>query len=375
MISSMRKFILLCVMLCLCWGANAQTQRYHVTGTAEGTVDGDTIYLAVMTGFFQLAPTDTAIVKNGTFAFNGTIDGADMRVAVAMHKGQMIGMTDFILENAPISLQIYPQDSNKKPIVKGGQTQKLYDEVTKEDEDFSKLMDKPYEQANDSTLPQDIRNKAKAQLDSLRKISTNRHFEFIMAHIPSPISDMLLQWYAQDMTETQVNAILNKMTASGIQYQYYKQIMAERRISKATAVGQHYTDIVLKGIDGKTDIQLSAYINKNRYTLLDFWASWCGPCRAEMPNVVKVYKLYHNKGLEVVGVSLDNNREAWVKAISTLKMPWPQMSDLKGWKSTAAAAYNIRAIPANVLIDNKGNIIAKDLRGEELLKKMEELMK
>lgn len=375
MISSMRKFILLCVMLCLCWGANAQTQRYHVTGTAEGTVDGDTIYLAVMTGFFQLAPTDTAIVKNGAFAFNGTIDGADMRVAVAMHKGQMIGMTDFILENAPISLQIYPQDSNKKPFVKGGQTQKLYDEVTKEDEDFSKLMDKPYEQANDSTLPQDIRNKAKAQLDSLRKISTNRHFEFIMAHIPSPISDMLLQWYAQDMTETQVNAILNKMTASGIQYQYYKQIMAERRISKATAVGQHYTDIVLKGIDGKTDIQLSAYINKNRYTLLDFWASWCGPCRAEMPNVVKVYKLYHNKGLEVVGVSLDNNREAWVKAISTLKMPWPQMSDLKGWKSTAAAAYNIRAIPANVLIDNKGNIIAKDLRGEELLKKMEELMK
>lgn len=371
----MRKFILLCVMICLCWGANAQTQRYHVTGTAEGTVDGDTIYLAVMTGFFQLAPTDTAIVKNGAFAFYGTIDGADMRVAVAMHKGQMIGMTDFILENAPISLQIYPQDSNKKPIVKGGQTQKLYDEVTKEDEDFSKLMDKPYEQANDSTLPQDIRNKAKAQLDSLRKISTNRHFEFIMAHIPSPISDMLLQWYAQDMTEKQVNAILNKMTASGIQYQYYKQIMAERRISKATAVGQHYTDIVLKGIDGKTDIQLSAYINKNRYTLLDFWASWCGPCRAEMPNVVKVYKLYHNKGLEVVGVSLDNNHEAWVKAISTLKMPWPQMSDLKGWKSTAAAAYNIRAIPANVLIDNKGNIIAKDLRGEELLKKMEELMK
>ena len=375
MISSMRKFILLCVMICLCWGANAQTQRYHVTGTAEGTVDDDTIYLAVMTGFFQLAPTDTAIVKNGAFTFNGTIDGADMRVAVAMHKGQMIGMTDFILENAPISLQIYPQDSNKKPIVKGGQTQKLYDEVTKEDEDFSKLMDKPYEQANDSTLPQDIRNKAKAQLDSLRKISTNRHFEFIMAHIPSPISDMLLQWYAQDMTETQVNAILNKMTASSIQYQYYKQIMAERRISKATAVGQHYTDIVLKGIDGKTDIQLSAYINKNQYTLLDFWASWCGPCRAEMPNVVKVYNQYHSKGLEVVGVSLDNNHEAWVKAIKTLKMPWPQMSDLKGWQSAAAAAYNIRAIPANVLIDNKGNIIAKDLRGEELQKRIEELMK
>ena len=375
MISSMRKFFLLCLALCLCWSTSAQTQRYHVTGTAEGTEDGDTIYLAVMTGFFSLEPTDTTIVRNGGFSFDGTIDGADMRVAVAMHKGQMVGMTDFILENTPISLQIFPQDSNKKPVVKGGQTQKLYDEVTKEDDDFSKLMDKPYEQANDSTLPQDVRNRAQAQLDSLRKVSATRHYDYIMAHIPSPISDMLLQWYAQDMTEAQVNSILDKMTTSSVQYQYYKQMMAERRISKATAIGQHYTDVTLKGTDTKTDVRLSDYVDKNRYTLLDFWASWCGPCRAEMPNVVKVYNLYHSKGLEVVGVSLDNNHKAWVKAIKTLKMPWPQMSDLKGWQSAAAAAYNIRAIPANVLIDNKGNIIAKDRRGEELQKRIEELMK
>lgn len=375
MISSMRKFFLLCLALCLCWSTSAQTQRYHVTGTAEGTEDGDTIYLAVMTGFFSLEPTDTTIVRNGGFSFDGTIDGADMRVAVAMHKGQMVGMTDFILENTPISLQIFPQDSNKKPVVKGGQTQKLYDEVTKEDDDFSKLMDKPYEQSNDSTLPQDVRNRAQAQLDSLRKVSVTRHYDYIMAHIPSPISDMLLQWYAQDMTEAQVNSILDKMTTSSVQYQYYKQMMAERRISKATAIDQHYTDVALKGTDTKTDVRLSDYVDKNRYTLLDFWASWCGPCRAEMPNVVKVYNQYHSKGLEVVGVSLDNNHEAWVKAIKTLKMPWPQMSDLKGWQSAAAAAYNIRAIPANVLIDNKGNIIAKDLRGEELQKRIEELMK
>ena len=280
-----------------------------------------------------------------------------------------------VYENTPISLQIFPQDSNKKPVVKGGQTQKLYDEITKEDDDFAKLMNKPYEQANDSTLPQDVRNRAQGQLDSLRKVSATRHYNYIMDHIPSPISDMLLQWYAQDMTEAQVNSILDKMTTASVQYQYYKQMMAERRISKATAIGQHYTDVALKGTDNKTNVRLSDYVDKNRYTLLDFWASWCGPCRAEMPNVVKVYNLYHSKGLEVVGVSLDNNHEAWVKAINTLKMPWPQMSDLKGWQSAAAAAYNIRAIPANVLIDNKGNIIAKDLRGEELQKRIEELMK
>lgn len=371
----MKKYILLCLVLCFYGYASAQTSHYHVTGTAEGTVDGDTIYLAVMTGFFQLAPTDTAIVKNGTFAFDGTIDGADLRVAVATHKGKTIGMTDFVLENAPIALQIFPQDSNKKPVVKGDEAQKLYDEISKEDEILAKEMDGPYDILKDSTHTQEEKAKAKAQLDSLGKVNTANHYNFIMTHIPSPISDMLLQWYAQDMTEEQINAILDKMSAAIIQYQNYKQIMAERRAAKATAVGQHYTDVTLKGTDGKTDIRLSDYVSKNRYTLLDFWASWCGPCRAEMPNVVKAYNSYHSKGLEIVGVSLDNNRKAWIKAINTLKMPWPQMSDLKGWNSAAGAAYNIKAIPANVLIDNNGNIIAKDLRGEELLKKMEELFK
>lgn len=371
----MKKYILLCLVLCFYGYASAQTSHYHVTGTAEGTVDGDTIYLAVMTGFFQLAPTDTAIVKNGAFVFDGTIDGADLRIAVATHKGKTIGMTDFVLENASIALQLFPQDSNKKPVIKGGEAQKLYDEISKEDEILAKEMDGPYDILKDSTHTQEEKAKAKAQLDSLRKVNTTNHYNFIMTHIPSPISDMLLQWYAQDMTEEQLNAILDKMSAAKIQYQNYKQIMAERRAAKATAIGQHYTDVTLKGTDDKSDIRLSDYVSKNRYTLLDFWASWCGPCRAEMPNVVKAYNSYHSKGLEIVGVSLDNNRNAWIKAINTLKMPWPQMSDLKGWNSAAGAAYNIKAIPANVLIDNNGNIIAKDLRGEELLKKMEELFK
>ena len=94
-----------------------------------------------------------------------------------------------------------------------------------------------------------------------------------------------------------------------------------------------------------------------------------------MPTVVKAYTDYHKKGFEVVGVSLDNNKDAWVKAIDQLKMPWPQMSDLKGWECKGALDYNVRSIPANVLIDQQGNIIAKDLRGEDLLNKMAELLK
>ena len=122
-------------------------------------------------------------------------------------------------------------------------------------------------------------------------------------------------------------------------------------------------------------IKVSDFVSKNKYTLIDFWASWCGPCHAEMPTVVKAYEDFHAKGLEIIGVSLDSNKTDWVKAISDLKMTWPQMSDLKGWESAGAQLYNVHGIPTNVLVDQQGRIVAQDLRGEHLLQKLAELLK
>jgi len=131
-----------------------------------------------------------------------------------------------------------------------------------------------------------------------------------------------------------------------------------------------YTDISLPGPQGQT-VKVSDYVGKNKLVMIDFWASWCGPCIGELPYVVKAYEMFHDKGLEIVGVSLDKDKASWLAAIAQTGQKWPQMSDLKGWDCEGAALYGIQSIPANVLINEQGEIVARDLRGDALLKEVE----
>ncbi len=121
------------------------------------------------------------------------------------------------------------------------------------------------------------------------------------------------------------------------------------------------------------DVTLSQWVGKGNYVLVDFWASWCGPCRKEMPYVITAYEQFHPKGFEVVGVSFDQKKDAWINAIQQMGMQWPQMSDLKGWKCAASDLYGVSSIPSNVLVDPQGKIVAMDLRGEKLLNKLTEI--
>ncbi|RYG32810.1 MAG: TlpA family protein disulfide reductase, partial [Chitinophagaceae bacterium] len=152
---------------------------------------------------------------------------------------------------------------------------------------------------------------------------------------------------------------------------YVKMLREKNDRLRNTAVGGTAPDIKLPGPDG-SEIALSSL--RGKYVLIDFWASWCGPCRQENPNVVRLYNKYKDQNFEIFGVSLDKDKEKWLQAIQKDNLTWIHVSDLKFWQSEAAGLYNITSIPATVLIDPQGKIIAKNLRGQALEEKVAELV-
>ncbi len=176
--------------------------------------------------------------------------------------------------------------------------------------------------------------------------------------------------FLQNDVPADAEAIFKNFTADIKKTSLAKKVEEKITLGKNTVLGANALDFSQKDVDGK-EVKLSDY--KGKYVLIDFWASWCGPCRQENPNLVSAYKAYKEKGFNVLGVSLDRSKDPWLKAIKDDELTWTQVSDLKFWKNEVAEQYGIVSIPQNFLIDPAGKIIAKNLRGEALEAKLKEL--
>ena len=342
-------------------------QGYTVTGTVDGAADGTVVYLQQQEGR-QFIKLDSAVIQNGQFTLEGRQDTAKVCVLTCKAGEEAVGM-DFFLENGQINVQL----SADAHSATGTPNNDAYQIIRQQLNDLNKQLFATYESLSDSTLTDEQRESKRTDIETLDAKMEEVSKAGIAQNITNAVGVYLLKRNYYSMGVEELEPLVAQIPAE-LTDEAVTQIKDKVEKLKATAVGKKFTDFEMQTPDGKT-VKLSDYVGKGKVVLVDFWASWCGPCRREMPNLVEAYKKYRNKGLEIVGVSLDRDAEAWKNGIEKLDITWPQMSDLKYWDCEGAKLYAVSSIPHTVLIDGEGVILARGLHGEELQKQIAEALK
>ena len=359
----MRKLLLSIVAASMTLAACNAQSGYKVTGTVEGMPDGKAI-IATVNGS-SLDTLAKADVKNGSFEFTGNV--SEPTGAYIMVIGQR-GAIPFMLENANITVNA----GQAGLTVTGSEGQKIYDQfmaINATAQQEAMKLQQEYQAANGDQA------KIQAIQEAYAKLMTDaqaKETELIKANPDSYVSTFVIVSGMGQMEYEQLKERYNLLGEKAKASAQGKAIAAQIAKLESTAIGQIAPNFTITTPEGES---ISLYDIKGKVKLNDFWASWCGPCRGENPHVVEIYKEYHPKGLEIFGVSLDNNKEAWVKAIADDGLVWKHGSDLKGWQSAPAQLYSVSGIPHTVLLDENNKIIAKNLRGDELKQKIAELLK
>lgn len=354
----------------------AQQGKYLLTGNIEGA-EGK-IYLEQESADGKGFKDSTNLV-NGNFQFKGSVKSPGF---YSLSTKGLQYPVQFILENSAISVTKLKKDSLSRADIKGSAAQDVhmgfYDGPWKAISEKAGSIYQAIEAADKAAKA------AGGKTDSLTRAGFDEQFKaldlenqqavkaYVSQHSASAgaaavIYDRFIG-YPNFPVATELFALLTKEAQQSAVGQ---QISSSLAIDAKTAKGKTAPAIAMADKDGKI-VKLSDF--KGKYVLIDFWASWCGPCRKENPNVVAAYKKYHDKGFEILGVSLDSNKEAWLKAIQADGLTWTHVSDLKGWKNAAAAEYGVKSVPASFLLDPNGKVVDKDLRGEELNKTLESLL-
>ena len=365
-------FLATAAVLASCGG---QQKGYTITGTVEGAADGDTVFMVKQEGRRDYANVDTAIIADGKFVFKGQQDSAVQRYIVCKPQADSndeTRMLDFFLENGQITINMSTDQT--KDAAKGTPNNDLYQGVREDVNALTTDLMKAYESMGDTTLTDEQREKIAGEMDSLEKKMVKAVEEATEKNITNVVGISLLKEMYHGYKAEELIALTEKIPANFRNDPMIARIIKHAEKIKATLPGKTFIDLEMSTPEGKA-VKLSDFVGKGKVVLVDFWASWCGPCRREMPNLVEAYKQFKGKNFEIVGISLDQDGEAWKGAIKQLGISWPQMSDLKGWESEGASKYAVNSIPHTILIDAEGKIIVRGLHGEELIEKIGEALK
>lgn len=255
-------------------------------------------------------------------------------------------------------------DENQKLLI--FQTEILYN-VLKLEEEYIAY----YHSKEGDSVSQNFEKK----IDDIKKDMATIFFNYIKLNISNGVGEFLFINQYSVLSPSQQKDLYNQLNDEAKEYRSINIIATNNGWSNnSLSEGDKFEGIDLMTLNGKTE-NIADYIGKGKVVLIDFWATWCGPCRKEMPNIVSLYNKYKDSGFEIIGISLDNDEDSWKNGVANLNMTWPQFSDLGGWKGKAATSYQINRIPQTFLLDRDGTIVAVDLREESLENKIEELLK
>lgn len=372
----MKRIASILVVLLTLISCQTEPKGYQISAKIDGVPNGNKVSLKAIKNN-QAVLLDSTIVKDGTFTFEGSIVESGIHIMTIQG---IQGSLPLILENKELDILLY-KDSLALSKIEGSKENDVAQSYMSSMSKFRKKNDalmiqfNEAKKTNDTQFLKSFRNKRQ----ELKIENDKFNLEFLEKNNNSLFALFMLENLAKmkAINAKEVNKFYNSFPSDLQESSVGLRIKEKIESELATEVGAVAPDFTAPNPDGK-EITLSKI--KGKVTIIDFWAAWCGPCRKENPNVVKVYEKYHEKGLEIIGVSLDGNsrqkapKQSWLEAIEKDNLTWHQVSNLNYFNGPVAKKYNIQAIPAMFILDSDGKIIAKNVRGLALEQKISELL-
>lgn len=365
--TEMKKFFVLLLMVAF-FACNQKQKGFEIKVDLKGA-EGQV--LLEKRGESQWVPVDTAEIINGVAVLKGQVDvPEDHYLSVLGQRGKTI----VFVENKDMTVQ-GNIDSLEQVVITGSETHDEYLKVNDKIREIGEQYMELYNQAREAATSGDTTRATQLmqQVEEMYESANTMQEDFVRNNPASFATPYFLSRVQHGLDVEELDELVINLDPQLNAVPSIVQLKKRLEKLRTVAVGQIAPDFTMNDPDGNP-VKFSEVYAQNEYTLLDFWAAWCGPCRAENPNIVAVFNEYKDKGFSVFGVSLDREKDAWLKAIEDDNLTWLHVSDLAYWKNAAAQLYAVNSIPSSLIVDKNGKIVAKNKRGEELRQTVSELL-